>query len=72
MCYGGVLCVMAVYCMFGQCIVCYGGALCGSALCSTCIYVWVVYCAVGRYTICHSSILYVMAVYCVVGRCIVC
>ena len=24
-CYGGVLCGRAVYCMLGRCIVCYGG-----------------------------------------------
>ena len=27
-CYGGVLCVMAVYCMLGSCTVCYVGVLC--------------------------------------------
>ena len=28
MCYGGVLYVMAVYCVVGRCTVCYGGVLC--------------------------------------------
>ena len=28
MCFGGVLYVMAVYCVVGRCTVCYGGVLC--------------------------------------------
>ena len=30
--YGGVLCVMAAYCMLWSCTVCYGGVLCVLAL----------------------------------------
>ena len=36
-CYGGVLCAMAVYCMLGSCTVCYDGVLCGRS----------VYCVIG-------------------------
>ena len=41
-CYGGVLYVMAVYCMIWRYIVCYVGVLCGRA----------VYCMIWRCTVC--------------------
>ena len=42
MSYGGVMYVMAVYCMLGWCTVCFGGVL----------YVRPVYCMLVRFTVC--------------------
>ena len=51
MCYGGVLCVMAVYCMLGSCTVCYVGVLGRCTVCyGSVLHVRAVYCVLWRCT----------------------